>query len=227
MKLFPEELSEFPCPFSIETDCDNNCDNSENTKNIEEGKINKDKIGRIAKEGLITKVRKPETERGERKEEGKGTTPQLNRQIHHLAKTPLAVAHSITKPILLDLASCQCDSLEKAHSLHLVTPEGRSNQVEEGNTEVLHLHPKVTNLSAEASHPYSEASSLYLASKTSTAVSGQFTEALCAAAQALSIALNLYAAMYMETSFLLNLLNQMQLVQVLDESSRTTTEHQQ
>ena len=54
LKVSPEELSEFPCSFSTETDCDSNCDNSENIKTIKE-----DKVEEVSKVGLATKVKKP------------------------------------------------------------------------------------------------------------------------------------------------------------------------
>ena len=39
LRVSPEELSEFPCPFHIATDCDSNCDNPKSKKTLIESKI--------------------------------------------------------------------------------------------------------------------------------------------------------------------------------------------
>ena len=135
LRVSPEELSEFPCPFHIETDCDSNYDSSKSTKTLIESKIKE-----VSKVELVTKIGKAKRRRGKKGgRKGSSTTTTL-RQVHQLPKTPLVIAHSITKPILIDLASCQCDSLDKAHFLHLVTPEGRTNQVDKGTTEASQHH---------------------------------------------------------------------------------------
>ena len=116
MKVSLEELSEFPCPFCIETDCDSNCDNSENIKTIKEGKVEE-----VSKVGLVTKVEKPKRRRGKKGGRKRNHTTIDIRNPHHLPYTTPVVIHSITKPLLLDLNSYQKASLDKAHSLHLVT----------------------------------------------------------------------------------------------------------
>ena len=117
LKVSPEELSEFPCPFSIETDCDSNCDNSENIKTIKEGKVEE-----VSKVGLATKVKKPKRRRRKKGGRKRNHTTIDIRNPHHLPYNTPVVIHSITKPLLLDMNSCQKASLDKAHSLHLVTP---------------------------------------------------------------------------------------------------------
>ena len=117
LKVSPEELSEFPCPLSIETDCDSNCDSSENTETIKEGKIEE-----VSKVGLATKVKKPKRRRGKKGGRKRNHNTIDIRNPHHLPNTTAVVIHSIIKPLLQDLNSCQKASLDKAHSLYLVTP---------------------------------------------------------------------------------------------------------
>ena len=174
LKVSPEELSEFPCPFYIETDCDSNCDSSENTKTITEGKIEEE-----SKVGLATKVGKAKRRRGKKGGRKRSSTTTTLRQVHQLLKTPLVIAHSITKPILLDLASCQCDSPDKAHSLHLVTPEGGTNQVDKGTAEVSHYNVKASSFHAEALHLHAQVLCLCPTSHNCTEASKQLTEASC------------------------------------------------
>ena len=61
MRVSPKELSEFPCPFETDIDCDKNCDYSKKevvkTKKQIGIRINKNK------EGLVTKNRKQNKER--------------------------------------------------------------------------------------------------------------------------------------------------------------------
>ena len=137
LRVSPEELSEFPCPFHIETDCDSNCDSSKGPKTLIESKLKE-----VSKVGLVTKLGKAKRRRGKKGGRKRSNTTTTLRQVHQLPKTPLVIVHSITKPILLHLASCQCDSLDKAHSLHLVTPEGGTNQVDKGTTEASQPHIK-------------------------------------------------------------------------------------
>ena len=102
LRVSPKELSEFPFPFEGERNCDNNI-------NINKGK-----------DQLTSKVKKVRRRRG-KKGSRKGNT-EGSKETHHLPLTSPLVIHSITRPLLLDLRSCQKASLDKAHSLHPVTP---------------------------------------------------------------------------------------------------------
>ena len=124
----------------------------------------------------MTKIGKAKRRRGKKGGRKRSSTATTLRQVHQLPKTPLVIAHSITKPILLDLASCQCDSLDKAHSLHLVTPEGGTNQVDKGTTEASQHHIKASSFHAKASHLHMEVSYLCPMSHNYTEALHQLTE---------------------------------------------------
>ena len=107
LKVTSEELSEFPCSLEPEYECD------------------KDKVGIKESKGSNVKLERTEKGRRRRREKKGGKKRKLNiAGTHHLPTIPPLVVNSITRFILLDLASCQCDSLDKAYSLHLVTPGG-------------------------------------------------------------------------------------------------------
>ena len=159
LKVSPEELSEFPCPFSIETDCDSNCDNSENIKTIKEGKVEE-----VSKVGLATKVKKPKRRRGKKGGRKRNHTTIDIRNPHHLPNTTPVVIHSITKPLLLDLNSGQKASLDKAHSLHLVTPVSSASLLQgmcvkdsmRDSTEPMCYGTELTHLDVAPTHQCTE-----------------------------------------------------------------------
>ena len=121
LRVSPKELSEFPCPFEGERNCDNNCDNPKKVTKNNQKKVTKVGINiNKGKDQLTSKVKKVRRRRG-KKGSRKGNT-EGSKETHHLPLTPPLVIHSITRPLLLDLRSCQKASLDKAHSLHPVTP---------------------------------------------------------------------------------------------------------
>ena len=121
LRVSPKEMPEFPCPLEGERNCDNNCDNSKKVTKNNQKKVTKVGINiNKGKDQLTSKVKKVRRKRG-KKGSRKGNTEE-SRETHHLPLTPPLGIHSITKPLLLDLRSCQEASLDKAHSLHPVTP---------------------------------------------------------------------------------------------------------
>ena len=210
LKVSPEELSEFPCPFSIETDCNSNCDNSENIKAIKEGKI-----GEVSKVGLATQVKKPKRRRGKKGGRKRNHTTIDIRNPHHLPNTTPIVIYSITKPLLLDLNSCQKASLDKAHSLHLVTPVSSASQLQGAcvkdsmreSTELTHSGMEPTHLDVAPTCQCMEPMH-----------HGQ--------QQPLPSCGSLYTPIFTETSFLIHLLMHTEWIQVVNGPDQPTFKQQ-
>ena len=76
LRVSPKELSEFPCPFEGERNCDNNCDNSRKVTKNNQKKVTKVGINiNKGKDQLTSKVKKVRRRRG-KKSSRKGNTEE-------------------------------------------------------------------------------------------------------------------------------------------------------